>query len=74
MNSSVEPLSHTLNAPQVTLDGRPLDVQVSVLAPFLLTVYQANVVVHPDSDDGFLPFSISVIGVRSLETQLPVQR
>ncbi len=70
----VEPLSHTVNEPLITLDNRPLQVQVSVLAPFLLTVYQSNVVVHPDSPDGFLPFSISMIGVRSLETQLPVQR
>jgi len=70
----VNPLSHTVNEPLITLDNRPLQVQVSVLAPFLLTVYQSNVVVHPDSPDGFLPFSISMIGVRSLETQLPVQR
>ena len=70
----VQPLSHTVNQPLITLDDRPLQVQVSVLAPFLLTVYQSNVTVHPDSPDGFLPFSISMIGVRSLETHLPVQR
>ena len=55
----------------VTLDGRPLAVQASVLAPFLLTVYQANVVIQADRA-GNLTLTITSAGQTSQESLLPV--
>ncbi len=68
------PLSFTNATPIARLDGVVVDVQASVIAPTLVTVYQANIRVHAAAQSGLLKLTFEMGGVTSQETLLPVQR
>lgn len=68
-----QPLATTLGAPQVTVGGRPAQVQFSGLAPYMVGLYQLNVVVPPDAPTGVQPVTVTIGGVTSKTAYLPVQ-
>ncbi|MEX2264600.1 MAG: S8 family serine peptidase [Bryobacteraceae bacterium] len=71
--SSGEPLSRTQAQPVVTLGGRPAQVVFSGLAPFLVGLYQVNIVVPTDAPEGLQPLIITANGIESKAASIPVQ-
>lgn len=64
--SSAFPLSETLTVPVVRLNGVPVTVSFSGLAPGLVGVYQVNVIVPADAEPGSaIEVDIEIGGVRS---------
>jgi len=68
-----QPFARTRVIPEVSVAGRPAQVQFSGLAPGIVGLYQINVVVPPDAPTGVQPVVITVQGVASKAAQLPVE-
>jgi uncharacterized protein (TIGR03437 family) len=66
-------LLNTTNRPTVTIGGKNADVGFSGMAPGYVGLYQINVVVPNDAPTGTQKMTISVGGVPSKATDLPVQ-
>jgi uncharacterized protein (TIGR03437 family) len=66
-------LATTATTPTVTIGGQPAQVQWSGLAPYLVGLYQVNAVVPQAAGTGLLTASISIGGVVSKTTLVPVQ-
>ncbi len=67
------PLAHCVYPPQVTLDGRPVEVIFAGLTPDAVGLYQINFRVPPDARPGDLKLVVIQEGARSNEVILPVQ-
>lgn len=67
------PLAETLTRPTVTIGGRPAAVEFSGLAPGIAGLYQANVVVAPDTPSGLQPVVITMENTVSKTATLPVE-
>ncbi len=68
-----QPLARTRVNPDVTVGGRPASVQFSGLAPYIVGLYQINIVVPSDAPTGLQPVVISAGGVDSKAANLPIQ-
>lgn len=66
-------LAETQVKPTVTIGGQDADVQFSGLTPFSVGLYQVNVVVPASIGPGLQPAVISIGGVSSKPTMIPVQ-
>ncbi len=66
-------LARTKTLPTVTVAGKNADVQFSGLAPLYVGLYQLNIVVPADTPSGIQPVVVSVGGVVSKTTNLPIQ-
>lgn len=71
--SPVSPLSQTMATPEVRIGGRAATVLFSGLAPNLVGVYQVNVIVPPDAETGIQPLVLSIGGLTSQSSQIPVR-
>ena len=71
--SPAQPLAVTSVLPTVTIGGQPAQVGFSGLAPFIVGLYQINVVVPTNIGTGLQQVVISQSGVVSKTSQLPVQ-
>ncbi len=67
------PLSRTVAVPTVTIGGRPAEVLFSGLSPGSVGLYQLNVRVPEDVGSGVQSLQISISGVSSQTSQLPIQ-
>ena len=65
-------LALTQTTPTVTIGGRPAQVLFSGLAPYLVGLYQVNVVVPESAPAGLQPVSLSIGGVTAPNSQLAV--
>jgi uncharacterized protein (TIGR03437 family) len=70
--SPAQPLGRTRVQPEVTIGGRPARVTFSGLAPGFVGLYQMNVEVAGDTPTGVQPLVITVGGVTSKSSNLPV--
>jgi uncharacterized protein (TIGR03437 family) len=70
---STQPLSYTSVQPSVTIGGVAAQVQFSGLAPGYVGLYQVNAVVPSNAPSGNQPLVVSIGGVASQITNLPVQ-
>jgi minor extracellular serine protease Vpr len=68
----VNPLARTIENPVVTIGNQNADVQFSGLAPGYAALYQVNVVV-PNTAAGMQPVTISISGVSSTVSSVPVK-
>jgi uncharacterized protein (TIGR03437 family) len=68
-----EPLARTVRAPQVLLDGKPVDVSFAGLTPGLAGLFQINFRVPLDQSPGDLRLMVMQEGARSNEVILPVR-
>ncbi|MBZ5582398.1 MAG: S8 family serine peptidase, partial [Acidobacteriia bacterium] len=66
-------LVYTKNTPTATIGGKNAHVEFSGLAPGYVGLYQVNVTVPADAPTGTQPLVISIGGVNSKGTDLPVQ-
>ncbi|PYT17728.1 MAG: hypothetical protein DMG59_06470 [Acidobacteria bacterium] len=66
-------LVHTSVLPSVMIGEQPASVQFSGLAPTIVGLYQVNVVVPTNISPGFQAAVISIGGVTSKTTIVPVQ-
>jgi uncharacterized protein (TIGR03437 family) len=66
-------LAKTVETPTVTIGGQASQVQFSGLAPSLIGLYQVNAVVPQGTSAGLQQVSLSLGGVLSKTTLLPVQ-
>jgi uncharacterized protein (TIGR03437 family) len=71
--SPAQPLATTRVTPTVTIGGQTAQVQFSGLAPFIVGLYQINVVVPTNIGTGVQNVVITQNGVLSKSSQLPVQ-
>jgi uncharacterized protein (TIGR03437 family) len=71
--ASSVPLSLTLSAPRVMIDGLEAEVTFSGLAPFLAGVYQVNAIVPAGLAPGQHRLRIEIAGVASNEVLIEVQ-
>ena len=71
--ASASPLATTKNAPKVTIGGQDAPVQFSGLAPGFPGLYQVNVTVPAGIAAGTVPISLSIGGVTTKASTLPVQ-
>jgi uncharacterized protein (TIGR03437 family) len=69
----IEPLATTTATPSVTIGGQPATVSFSGLAPFLVGVYQVNAMVPQTISSGLHPVVLSIGGITSKFTLLPVR-
>jgi uncharacterized protein (TIGR03437 family) len=67
------PLPRTVDAPTVLIGGRPAQVEYSGMAPRLVGAYQINARVPADAPSGIVPVTVTIGGVTSKATNLPVQ-
>lgn len=67
------PLPQTADQPAVLIGGRPAQVEYSGMAPRLVGVYQINARVPMDVPSGIHPVTVTIGGVASKATNLPVQ-
>lgn len=67
------PLPRTVDQPTVLIAGRPAQVEYSGMAPSLVGVYQINARVPADAPSGILPVTVTIGGVTSKATSLPVE-
>lgn len=67
-----DPLSRTRVTPEVTIGGRPAPVQFSGLAPGFVGLYQLNVQVPGDAPTGVQPVVVTVGGIASKASNMPV--
>ncbi len=67
------PLATTKNAPKVTIGGQDAPVQFSGLAPGFPGLYQVNVTVPSGISAGTAPISLTIGGVTTKASTLPVQ-
>ena len=70
---AAEPLSRSTNSPTATIGGIAAPVGFSGLTPNQVGVYQVNVTVPADAPSGVQPLVISVGGIDSKPSNLPVQ-
>jgi uncharacterized protein (TIGR03437 family) len=63
----------TVATPTVTIGGQPAHVQFSGLAPALVGLYQVNAVIPQGTGSGLQQVSLSIGGVVSQTTLVPVQ-
>lgn len=68
-----DPLARTLELPVVTIGGRPAAVSFSGLAPGFAGLYQVNVTAPSDTPSGTQPLVISIGGVDSRPSNIPVE-
>jgi uncharacterized protein (TIGR03437 family) len=73
MQSPVDPLARAVRAPQVLLDGKPVEVLFAGLTPGLAGLFQINFRVPVDQSPGDLKLTVWQDGVRSNEVTLPVR-
>jgi uncharacterized protein (TIGR03437 family) len=66
-------LATTKNAPKVSIGGQDAPVQFSGLAPGFPGLYQVNVTVPAGISAGTVPISLTVGGVTTKPSTLPVQ-
>jgi uncharacterized protein (TIGR03437 family) len=66
-------LVFTTNQPTVTIGGKNANVSFSGMAPGFVGLYQVNVFVPDDAPTGVQKMAISIGGVTSAETDLPIQ-
>jgi minor extracellular serine protease Vpr len=71
--SSSTKLGRTTTLPVVTIGGKTAPVAFSGLTPQTIGLYQINVTVPPDAPVGVQKMTVSIGGVTSRESQLPVQ-
>lgn len=71
--SPVSPLATSRAPAEVTIGGRPAQVLFSGLTPQAIGLYQLNVVVPADVPAGIQPVTITVNGIVSKATAIPVQ-
>ncbi|MEK7408330.1 MAG: S8 family serine peptidase [Acidobacteriota bacterium] len=71
--SPSQPLAATRVTPQVTIGGRSAQVAFSGLAPFIVGLYQLNVVVPADAPSGLQPVVVTAGGVTSKTAFLPLE-
>jgi minor extracellular serine protease Vpr len=68
-----QPYHVTRVQPEVTIGGRRAQVQFSGLAPYIVGLYQLNVVVPADAPTGLQEVKITIGGVTSKAALLPIQ-
>ncbi|MCS6952920.1 MAG: hypothetical protein NZM33_08685 [Bryobacteraceae bacterium] len=68
-----DPLPLTVDRPTVLIGSRPAQVEYSGLAPYLVGVYQINARVPADVPSGLQPVTVTIGGVTSKPTNLPVR-
>ncbi len=68
-----QPLATTPVTPEVIIGGRPAQVLFSGLAPYIVGLYQINVVVPTDAPVGVQQVTVRVQGVTSKAASLPIQ-
>jgi uncharacterized protein (TIGR03437 family) len=73
VQSPGDPLARMVRAPQVLLDGKPVDVSFAGLTPGLAGLFQINFRVPPDQSPGDLRLVVTQEGARSNEVILPVR-
>jgi uncharacterized protein (TIGR03437 family) len=74
LSPSVEAgLANTTNRPTVTIGGKNASVGFSGMAPGYVGLYQVNVTVPDDAPTGTQKMTISIGGIASKATDLPVQ-
>jgi minor extracellular serine protease Vpr len=72
--AGANPLSRTVDLPEVRIGGRPAQVLFSGLAPGIVGLYQVNVVVPNDAPTGTdVEVTLRQSGVDSRTTRIPVQ-
>src|SRR5262249_13441770 len=71
--SPAEPLARTRVIPSVTIGGRSANVTFSGLAPFLVGLYQINIVWPADVPTGLQPMIIKMGDFVSKTVNLPVR-
>lgn len=71
--ASTSTLSACRVSPEVTIGGRPAQVQFCGLAPGFVGLYQINATVAADTPTGIQPLVLRVGGVTSKQSALPVQ-
>ncbi|MBK5291974.1 MAG: S8 family serine peptidase [Acidobacteriia bacterium] len=70
--TAAEPLPRTRVLPTVTIGGRPAEVIFSGLAPGNVGLYQMNVQVPADAAAGIQPVEVTVNGISSKTSNLPI--
>lgn len=68
-----QPLSQTTSTPVVSIGGKTAAVTFSGLAPGFTGLYQVNVMVPSDAPAGIEPLTISIGGLISKTSNIPVQ-
>jgi minor extracellular serine protease Vpr len=68
-----QPLVWAKVKPTVTIGGKPASVEFYGLAPYNVGLYQLNVVIPADAAVGLQPVVITVNGVTSKSTNLPIR-
>jgi uncharacterized protein (TIGR03437 family) len=71
--SSSSPVSSTRSTPEVTIGGQRAEVIFSGLAPGIVGLYQLNVRVPANAASGIQPLVITINGIASKESSVPIQ-
>jgi minor extracellular serine protease Vpr len=71
--TAAQPLASTLATPHVTIGGVDAAVTFNGLSPFSVSLYQINVTVPAQAPTGRQPIKITINGIDSKASSLPVQ-
>jgi uncharacterized protein (TIGR03437 family) len=71
--TAAQPFATTRVTPSVSIGGSPAQVLFSALAPGIVGLYQVNVIVPPGAPTGLQQLVVSIGGVDSKTSSLPVQ-